>query len=428
MRSRPLLFAQSTAFLATTLTVITANAQQSGNWRPPSDAAVADRYGSPGASTSAAPTTAQTANSYPATASSTPAPITPIGTAPQPTRARVSKGSGSLPNDQGQVWREYDITPYTNRVTTTNRPEQLIIDWILRETGYEAWHSNPVGLLSANRNTLTVYHTPEIQSVVADIVDRFVNTQADAYAFSLRVATVGNPNWRAKAYNMMTPIPVQSPGVQGWLLAKEDCQYLLSELAKRTDYREFNSPQQLISNGQSIVISTMRPRQYVKGAIATQMQWPGYQPEMGSLEEGFSLEFSPLMALDLASADAIVKLRLNQIEEMLPVKLDLPTVVAPNQRVEIQVPQITMANIHERFHWPMEHVLLLSMGVVATPAPTKDNPLTDTINSALPMFKTPPRADALLFIESRGQVTPSHNPAAPIQTATAPHKAFQGRY
>ena len=36
------------------------------------------------------------------------------------------------------------------------------------------------------------------------------------------------------------------------------------------------------------------------------------------------------------------------------------------------------------------------MGVVATPAPTKDNPLTDTINSALPMFKDPPRADALL--------------------------------
>ena len=145
-----------------------------------------------------------------------------------PTRARVTKGSGALPNDQGQVWREYDITPYTTRITTTNRPEQTIVDWILRETGYETWHSDPVGLLSANRNTLRVYHTPEIQAVVADIVDRFVNTQADAYAFSLRVATVGNPNWRAKALPMMTPIPVQSPGIQGWLLAKEDAQLLCS--------------------------------------------------------------------------------------------------------------------------------------------------------------------------------------------------------
>jgi hypothetical protein len=383
-------------------------AQQGGGWRAPAEGS--DRYGASGA----APTNA-----------SAPAPITPIGS--EPTRARVSKGSGKLPDDQGQVWREYDIRPYTLRVTSTNRPEQAIVDWILRETGYEAWHSEPVGLLSANRETLRVYHTPEMQAVVADIVDRFVNSQADAYAFSLRIATVVNPNWRAKALPMMTPIPVQTPGIQGWLLAKEDAQLLISELSRRTDYREFNSPQQLISNGQSIVISTMRPRQYVKGAIATQMTWPGYQPEMGTLEEGFSLEFSPLMALDLASADAVVKLRLNQVEKMVPVKLDLPTVVAPNQRVEVEVPQLTMANMHERFHWPMEHVLLLSMGVVATPAPTKDNPLTDTINSALPILKDPPRADALLFVESRGQITPSPTPTVE-RSATLPANSFQGRY
>ena len=95
------------------------------------------------------------------------------------TRARVTKGSGALPQDQGQVWREYDIRPYTLRVTTTARPEQAIVDWILRETGYEAWHSDPVGLLSANRETLRVYHTPEMQAIVADIVDRFVNSAAE---------------------------------------------------------------------------------------------------------------------------------------------------------------------------------------------------------------------------------------------------------
>ncbi len=394
-------------------------AQQAGNWRAPADGA--SRYGA----ANPVPGTATAPNSYPASG----APITPIGGGPAPTRARVSKGSGALPSDGGQVWREYDISPYTERVTSTNRPEQAIVDWILRETGYETWHSEPVGLLSANRNSLRCYHTPEIQAVVADIVDRYVNTQADAFAFSLRVATVVNPNWRAKALPMMAPIPVQTPGIQGWLLHKEDARLLVSELERRTDYREFNSPQQLVVSGQSIVLSTMRPRQYVKGAIATQTQWPGYQPEMGTIEEGFLLEFSPLMSLDLASADAVVKLRLNQVEKMLPVKLDLPTVVAPNQRVEVEVPQLTMANIHERFRWPTDQVLLLSMGVVATPAPTKDNPLTDTINSALPMFKDPPRADALLFIESRGQVTPAHT-AAPVtdRNATLPAKSFHGRY
>jgi hypothetical protein len=360
----------------------------------------------------------------------TPVPGAPAAvptTAPGITRAQVSKGSGALPQDKGQVWREYDIRPYTQRVTTTARPEQAIVDWILRDTGYEAWHSDPVGLLSANHDVLRVYHTPEMQAVVADIVDRFVNSAASAYGFTLRVATVGNPNWRAKALTMMTPIPIQSPGVQGWLLAKENARLLISDLARRTDYREYNSPQQLVNNGQSIVLSTMRPRSYIRSASVTQTAWPGYQPEMGTIEEGFSLEFSPLLALDLASADAVVKLRLNQVEKMLPVKLDLPTTVAPNQRVQIDVPQMTSSNLHERFRWPTDKVLLLSMGVVATPGPTKDNPITDAVTDAMPMLKGAPRADAILFVESAGIVAPQPEPTT-TRAASLPQQTFQGRY
>src|SRR5689334_17302209 len=74
-----------------------------------------------------------------------PIQTTPAG--PRTPIAKVTSGNGALPNDAGQVWREYDITPYTLRVTTTTRPEQAIVDWILRETGYEAWHSDPVGIL-----------------------------------------------------------------------------------------------------------------------------------------------------------------------------------------------------------------------------------------------------------------------------------------
>ena len=97
---------------------------------------------------------------------------------------------------------------------------------MLRETGYEAWHSQPFGILSANREKLRVYHTPEMHAIVADIADRFVNAQASQYAFTLRVATVRNPNWRSRALPIMTPISVQSPGVQGWVLAKENARLL----------------------------------------------------------------------------------------------------------------------------------------------------------------------------------------------------------
>ena len=114
-------------------------------------------------------------------------PVTPTPSTPQGiTHAQVSQGLRPLPNDHGQVWREYDITPYTIRNTTTAHPEQAIVDWILRETGYEAWHATPVGLLSADRKVLRVYHTPQMQAIVADIVDRFVSSQAQNYGFGLR--------------------------------------------------------------------------------------------------------------------------------------------------------------------------------------------------------------------------------------------------
>ena len=112
---------------------------------------------------------------------------------------------------------------------------------------------------------------------------------------------------------------------------------------------------------------------------------------------------------------------------MLPVKLDLPTTVAPNQRVQIDVPQMTSSNLHERFRWPTDKVLLLSMGVVATPGKTKDNPISDAVTDAVPILKGPPRADAILFVESAGIVAPQPEPTT-TRAASLPQQSFQGRY
>ena len=193
-------------------------------------------------------------------------------------RARPSPksptGSGTLPNDQRATQREYDITPYTLRVTSTNRPEQAIVDWILRETGYEAWHSDPVGLLSADHRTLRVYHTPEMQAVVAQMVDRFVNSAAETHAFGLRVVGVQSPSWRAKAQRILRPVPVQSQGIQAWLVAKEDASLLLADLRKRSDFREYNlAPYLLVNNGQSTTVNTMQTRSYTNG-IELHPKWP----------------------------------------------------------------------------------------------------------------------------------------------------------
>ena len=79
---------------------------------------------------------------------------------------RAQTGSGSLPNDQGQIWREYDIRPFVSRLRGLEHPEQTIVDWVLRETGTELWFREPAGMLTAESDKIRVYHTPQVQTVV----------------------------------------------------------------------------------------------------------------------------------------------------------------------------------------------------------------------------------------------------------------------
>lgn len=326
-------------------------------------------------------------------------PITPVPDSSEPLSGDLLPSDGTLPSGHGQIWRHYDISRYTLKVTSTKRPEQAIIDWILQETGYEAWHGEPLGVLSANARTLRVYHTPEIQAVVADLVDRFVSSEAESTAFSLRVATVGHPNWRAKARRLLRPVSVQTPGVSAWLLAKEDAAMLLSDLGRRSDFRQHSSPYLIINNGQSTVISSTRTRNYIRDLIPQPNAWPSFQVEMGQIDEGFTLEFGPLLSADRRMIDAVIKCNIDQVEKMVPVVIDIPTTVAPRQRTKIEVPQITHFRFHERFRWPVDQVLLVGMGMVALPVPIDSKPWIP----GLPMGAAPTRADLLIFVEVKAK-------------------------
>ena len=340
-------------------------------------------------------------------------PLTPLARTPI---ARVTKGAGALPNDAGQEWREYDITPYTMRVTSTNKPEKAIIDWILLDTGVDTWHSDPLGLLSASKRSLRVYHTPQVQAQVAEMVDRFVNSEADSYAFGLQVITIGSPNWRTKAHRLLHPVPAQSQGVQAWLLAKEDAALVIAEMRKRTDFREHSSPHLLVNNGQSTVVASTQSRNYTRDVAPKPNAWPGYEPQVAQLEEGFSLEFSPLLAVDGKMIDAVIKCNVDQVERLVPVMIDVPTQVAPRQRSEIKVPQLAGCRLHERFHWPADQVLLISLGVVSAPTPGS--------GSTLGMLSGPARADLLVVVDGKGkQVAPAGAPRAARRDAST-----YGRY
>ena len=333
-------------------------------------------------------------NATPARASTaaSPAPRRPI--------ARVTDGSGALPNNYGQVWREYDISPYTRRVTVTKRPEQAIVDWILRETGYEAWHGEPLAVLSADNRLLRVYHTPEMQSVVAEIVDRFVSSEAQSPGFALQVVSVSEPDWRTRAHRMLRPVPTHTPGVQAWLLQKEDAARVLDDLRRRSDFHDHGAPQMLVSNGQPKAVAWSRDRGYRRNVTLRGDTWPGFEVDSAKVDEGFSLEITPLLSLDGRIIDATIRCDIDQVEKMIPVTIDVPTAASPRQRTELDVPQLARTRLHERFRWPVEHVLLVDLGMVGMPSVTEEKPLVPGLT--LP-FGGPQRADLLVFVQPQPQ-------------------------
>lgn len=239
------------------------------------------------------------------------------------------------------------------------------------------------------------------------------------HTFSLRVVTVNSPNWRERAQRILRPVQVQTPGAQAWLLEKESAATLVADLRRRIDFREHSSPHLMVNNGQSSVVTVTRGRNYVRDILARPDIWPGYEPQMGIVDEGFSLEFSPLISVDARTIDAALKCEIQQVERMIPVMLDAATPAAPRQRTKIEVPQIAHFRFQERFRWPTEQVLLVSLGLVPSPVPSEGA-------SILPLpIGTPTRPELLVFVESRGK---SGEPPR-IAAGNRPESStYRGRY
>lgn len=378
------------------------------------------KWRSPSAVSGNTPTVTRNPSADPAAAAAAqPPPAAVPAAAPREPIARVTRGPGTLPNDAGQEWREYDITPYTARVTSTVRPEQAILDWILRETGYETWHTQPLAILSVDSRRVSVYHTPAMHATVQNVVDRFVNSEAEAHVFGMRVITLRSPDWRAKHHKQLHPVATQTQGIQAWLLAKEDAALMVADLRRRSDFQEHSTPHLMVNNGQSKQISAIQTRNYMRDVILKADGWPGFEPQMGQYDEGFKLEFSPLLSLDGRVVDAVIRCEIDQLEKLIPVMIDVPTVAAPRQRQKIEVPQPISSRLHERFRWPADQVLLISLGVGPTPVPSPPGGIT------VPLISGPARADLLIFVESRGKLGAQTTALQPGQREAG---LYQNRY
>ncbi len=352
--------------------------------------------------------------------------------ASSPLQARRSGGVPKLPSDAGQYWEEYDLRPYTKGLSKVDRPQQAIIDWILRETGTDAWFTDPFGFVNADRNTLRVYHNQQMHQVVRDVYERFVNGTGAPQLYGLRLMAVGNPNWRTRAHALMRSVQAQSPGVHAYLVSKENSAMLLAMLRGRTDFRELSSVDLVVHNGQSQVLEQVRGRNFVQDFQPVQGAWPPYMPTTGEIKEGYQLQLSPLLSVDKQTVDLVVKCDIDQVERLANVSLDLPLQTGQTFTGQINVPQVASWRLHERFRWPADQVLLLSCGVVAAPQGKPNASLLGQGTSLLGLDRilSPggDRADALLLIEYRGDAT-GRVPSAGGNTAQQPTSPLsRGRY
>lgn len=332
---------------------------------------------------------------------------------PQGSAAVSAAGNGQLPQTNGQVHRIYDLRGYTGYLPQSDRPHQAVVDWIIRETGTDVWFTEPFGFISASRDSLSVYHTPEVHQVVAAMVERFTAGDKDPQTVQIRVMTVGSPNWRTRSHMLMQHVSVNSPGLQAWLLTKENAAMVMAMLRQRSDVREVQAIDMVTHNGQSETLASTRGRNYVQNIRQVATGWPPYEPQTGEVQEGYRMQMSPLLSVDRRSLDCFLQVEIDQVDKLVPVELDLPLPSGEMFRAKVDVPQVVSWRLKERFRWPTDMVLLLSCGVVASPERSTASTIP-LLNMNTLTGTTPGRADALMFVEFRGKSAESVTPAPQV--------------
>lgn len=297
--------------------------------------------------------------------------------------------AAQIPSDSGQVWKTYDLGPFV--AAAGPESEKYVVDWILQETGYPAWHGTSPASLSAADGRLSCFHVPEMQARVAEIIDRFVEEAEHPHRFTVRVLGLDGPAWRAEARPSLQPIPTATPGVQAWILPRENAVAVVARLRSRSDATELPTGPVQAGNGLPATLTGGRKQEYVQDYAHTPAAWPGWQPQKAACDEGMAIEFQPLVSEDGTAVEAVFKCRIDQIERMAQLALPAPAGGPP---IAVQVPQVAAVRIGERFRWPASHTLVVALGLVPWPLPAQNG----VVAALIPEVE---RRDVVVIVEPR---------------------------
>jgi hypothetical protein len=296
---------------------------------------------------------------------------------------------GQIPASAGQVWKTYDIAAYVRQAGEGS--QRHVVDWILQDTGYPAWHGTTPASLSADAQALSCFHGPEMQAKVEEIVARFVDDAATPHRFSVRVLGLDGPGWRAEARPVLVAIPAATPGVQAWIAPRETAAAVLARLRSRSDCHELPTGPVLAANGLPATLSGGRKQPYVQDIAPRPDVWPGWQMQSSTCDEGLAIDIQPLLSRDRTVVEAVVRCRIDQLERLAQVSLASPV---NQQRVQVEVPQVAAVRVGERFRWPANQTLFIGLGLVPWPVPAQNV-------TAASLLTDDKRCDVVIVVEPR---------------------------
>jgi hypothetical protein len=270
----------------------------------------------------------------------------------------------ALRSEHGFQFKSWDISPYTSIPTNVQAPpEKAIIDWILLRTGVSEWHGDHVTILSANRNRLYAYNSPEVIKQVGEIVERFVQATGDTLKVQVQFIAAVDPRWRYTVYPRLTHVGGGPQGQQIWTMDSRDAALVLTQMQIQQGFRQLFKDNLGLINGQTLLVQVKEPRTFVGGLQQAASGGVSFQPRPDTILEAITLKISPLLNFDGNAVDAKIDLSVNTVRMLHRTKVIAPREIGPVE-TSIDVPDATQTHLEQTVrNWRLGQSLIISCGV-----------------------------------------------------------------
>lgn len=262
----------------------------------------------------------------------------------------------------GQEWREYDISAYSAKFPPSASAESAVREWILRETGRDAWLGMEVTSLAITPERVRIYHNAQVQDRVAEVLGRFINYNPGRFNCRVKVWNVTDIKWRTKFGQGLQSVGHEEPGREAWAIRTDEANKLIAELGRPRRAKTLAHPQFTVVNGQPATVHWAKEEAgYVKSTAAKYdgHTGTGFEQEVEATDDGVTVRFSPLIAADASSIDVDVSVSARKLAGKEHTG-GLP--LFTKHRVEVS--EVPAERYADRIRLPTGKHLLVSVGIV----------------------------------------------------------------